>query len=161
MLAFVQHVASFSDTVRLSSLADYVVEELNLKEHEKEELENKWRRYLVVDARKFLLDLVDGINPSMIAIDIWALTLLLGKPSGPNLVRLPYEFPLFGMIGHFLLIPCGVAFGQLAKVDDAWVMASTFTMILAVLLGWFVRHGIWRYYEEPIGDATNAGNDTQ
>ena len=178
MSAFAHLIADFSKTVtvtnypedkrrlRASDFAESAIEESPIEESPTEEspteespteespteesptaVEEPSDAY-ELNFQKFLLNLAGGIIPSMLAIDIWALTLLLSQPAGRP-APLPYEYPLVGVAGHFLLLLAGVALGLPAWAKESWfwTIAVTLMMLLAVSLGWYVRDGIWKHYE--------------
>ena len=117
-------------------------------DHHKQEMDE-----LLKNGKKFLRRVSEGVVLSIIAVDIWALTTLFGVGSGARR-RLPYEYPVLGIILHFILVlvvAASEAVGE-DRYEDETLVVSMVAMIGALCVGFWVRRGVWVCLEKHPSD---------
>ncbi len=151
ILAFAKLSADFSETTTLVGSHEVLAQVLRDSDLiDDDALKAAPASGLLVDGERFLRRLSEGVVLSIIAVDIWAFTTLFGAASGPRR-RLPYEYPVLGIIAHFLLVLAAAASDSLGiKGSTAYTLiGSVIVMLTAFAVGWWVRHGVWAGYEKP------------
>lgn len=168
ILAFAKLPSDFSETRTQHMMAQQIIEHMKEEgtEVERDALPTPYAN-LAVDGKRFLQRISEGLVLSIIAIDVWAFTTLFAAAAASLVAkRLPYEYPVIGIIAHFILVLV-VAASDALQIEEYEVVtqaASVIAAIAALGVGWWVRHGIWNTLErehkdgsEGMEDATNIG----
>ena len=129
---------------------------------------------IIADILRLVSWLCEGIVSSVIAIDIWAFTTLYSTRRQYTIgstIRLPYEYPVLGIIIHIILMLAVSVFQELATLKTYHSVMIGMMVVAAlgsIYVSWFVRNGIWQKFEIPLENAKiddvkahNVGRDPQ
>ena len=119
---------------------------------------------LQVDVVAFWGGLCEGISSAMIAVDVWALTMLFAAPRDQRSSH-AYAYPVVGIFLHFVIVLMVVCFVVLGSFSDTHLHVfyggATVATLGAIVVGWFVRRGVWLHYDSNLVHESIAAEQAQ
>lgn len=120
-------------------------------------LQEQFMAFIWIDINELWMTLVKSLGISVFAIDIWALTVLFASRA-PFRASTIYAYPVIGVFAHFVLlllivgtVEVAAGFEDLQDQENiiaiAWKLIASIATFLAILVGYWVRRGIWVHYE--------------